>query len=198
MFPELVVLAYPNNQFGMQEPFNPNKPEELYNGIRYVRPGDNFEPKVDYFFEKCDVNGRNQLPIYSFLKTYCGPTFTQFADTSKLFYEPLRLGDIAWNFEKFLIDRNGRPYTRYHPHMKNTTRLAKDIERVLSKQYPVYVPTEYHINTNTPGSDELHVQTNTPGSDELHVQTNTPGSDEQTNTLGSDELHVQTNTPGPR
>jgi len=30
-------------------------------------------------------------------------------------YNPIRVNDITWNFEKFLVDRQGRPRFRFHP-----------------------------------------------------------------------------------
>jgi len=87
-------------------------------------------------FEKVDVNGENEIPIYTFLKGTCGPTFTQFSKTKNLFYEPLRIGDIAWNFEKFLISRDGRPLVRYHPHVVEPQDMAGDIRRLLDEPSP--------------------------------------------------------------
>jgi len=133
----LVVLGYPCNQFGLQEPYG--TPEELYNGIRYVRPGGGFEPALDYMFDKVEVNGENEIPIYTFLKSACGPTFTQFSRTNRLFYEPLRVGDIAWNFEKFLIDRDGHPHTRWHPRVTSALEMGNDIETVMSR------PSQYDV-----------------------------------------------------
>ena len=43
----------------------------------------------------------------------CPPTRSQFASTGNLYYSPKRNSDIRWNFEKFLIDRQGRPVKRY-------------------------------------------------------------------------------------
>lgn len=105
------------------------------NGIRHVRPGGNFEPQLT-MFEKVDVNGENEIPIYTFLKGTCGPTFTQFSKTKNLFYEPLRIGDIGWNFEKFLISRAGVPEVRYHPHVVEPADMAGDIRRLLDEPNP--------------------------------------------------------------
>jgi len=127
----LVILGYPCNQFGKQEPYA--TAEELFNGIRHVRPGGGFEPALDYMFEKVEVNGENEIPIYTFLKNACGPTFTQFSRSTSLFYEPLRVGDIAWNFEKFLIDRDGRPHTRWHPHVTSAEEMAEDVQAVMNR-----------------------------------------------------------------
>lgn len=51
-------------------------------------------------FEKIDVNGSNEAPLYKFLKQKQGGT----------------LGDgIKWNFTKFLVDKNGQPVERFAP-----------------------------------------------------------------------------------
>ena len=42
---------------------------EIYNGIRYVRPGDDFKPKLA-LFRKIDVNGDNEHPLYTYLKVF--------------------------------------------------------------------------------------------------------------------------------
>jgi len=108
------------------------------NGLRWVRPGDGYEPMLDYMFERVEVNGENEIPLYTFLKGACGPTFSQFSRSDRLFYEPLRTGDIAWNFEKFLVDRTGRPVQRYHPHVVDPdhVEMVADIEAVLAAKPP--------------------------------------------------------------
>jgi len=98
-----------------------------------VRPGGGFVPAIDYMFEKVEINGENEIPLYTFLKGACGPTFTQFSKSHNLFYEPMRVGDIAWNFEKFLIDKDGRPHARYHPHVVEPNEMFDDIALVMSK-----------------------------------------------------------------
>ena len=40
---------------------------EIYATIKYVRPGDGFEPNFD-MFAKTEVNGKTENPIYTFLK----------------------------------------------------------------------------------------------------------------------------------
>ncbi|KAK7072893.1 Glutathione peroxidase 3 [Halocaridina rubra] len=99
------------------------------NGIRYVRPGGGFEPQMT-LFEKTEVNGASEDPIFTFLKSGCTYTDTDF--DPNVFYSPLRVGDIAWNFEKFLIDKNGKPYTRYHPSVTDTATLTPDIDALLN------------------------------------------------------------------
>lgn len=46
---------------------------EVLNGIRYVRPGDNFQPKMK-LFKKIDVNGDKEHPLFSYLKVNNGTT----------------------------------------------------------------------------------------------------------------------------
>lgn len=52
------------------------------------------------FLEQVDVNGPNTAPVYQFLKSNAGGF----------------LGDVVkWNFEKFLVDKNGKVVERYPP-----------------------------------------------------------------------------------
>ncbi|KAJ0389609.1 hypothetical protein ATCC90586_011275 [Pythium insidiosum] len=52
------------------------------------------------FFEKRDVNGANARPVFAYLKEQLPGSFGNF---------------VKWNFTKFLVDRNGKPYKRYAP-----------------------------------------------------------------------------------
>ncbi|XP_053633033.2 glutathione peroxidase [Cherax quadricarinatus] len=123
---DFVILGFPCNQFSMLEP---GTNSEIMNGIRYVRPGDGFEPLIT-MFEKTEVNGNNEHPFFTFLKGACESTYTEFY--SDLFYEPIRIGDVQWNFEKFLIGRDGKPYTRYHPDVTDPEDLKDDINTLLN------------------------------------------------------------------
>jgi len=129
---DLVILGWPCNQFGKQEPAATE--EELRNGIQYVRPGGGFIPKLT-LFHKIDVNGENEDPIFTFLKSACDYTDLIFNDS--IFYSPKVIGDINWNFEKFLVGRDGKPYSRYHPRVINETELMPDIDYLLAQQVPV-------------------------------------------------------------
>jgi len=80
--------------------------------LKYIRPGDGFVPNFD-MFAKTDVNGKDQNPIYEFLKSRCRPPREEFSAMKKYYYEPFHARDIRWNFEKFLIDGNGNPVRRY-------------------------------------------------------------------------------------
>ena len=91
----LVVLGFPCNQFLGQEPVSNDKMESACQ----INHGVTFQ-----FMEKIDVNGSKAHPIYKFLKG------------------KLKLGlfssRIKWNFEKFLIDGNGKPIKRFSPKAK--------------------------------------------------------------------------------
>uniref|UniRef100_A0A0E0L8R1 Glutathione peroxidase n=1 Tax=Oryza punctata TaxID=4537 RepID=A0A0E0L8R1_ORYPU len=85
------ILAFPCNQFGAQEPgSNPQIKQFACTRFKAEFP----------IFDKVDVNGPNTAPIYKFLKSSAGGF----------------LGDLVkWNFEKFLVDKNGKVVERYPP-----------------------------------------------------------------------------------
>ncbi|KAK9279090.1 hypothetical protein L1049_012765 [Liquidambar formosana] len=85
------ILAFPCNQFGGQEPgSNPEIKQFACTRFKAEFP----------IFDKVDVNGPNTAPVYQFLKSSAGGF----------------LGDlIKWNFEKFLVDKNGKVVERYQP-----------------------------------------------------------------------------------
>ncbi|CAN0441396.1 unnamed protein product [Lampetra planeri] len=106
----LVILGFPCNQFGLQEPGT--DAAEILNGLRYVRPGGGFVPNFP-LFKRIDVNGDSEAPLYTFLKASCPAPVERFEKIKSLFYEPLKSSDLRWNFDKFLVDAQGRPYMRY-------------------------------------------------------------------------------------
>ncbi|WP_421705469.1 glutathione peroxidase [Alloalcanivorax xenomutans] len=104
----LVVLGFPCNQFGHQEPG-----DEVEIGAFCEK---NYG--VDFpMFAKIDVNGSDAHPLYRYLKSEA----------------PGLLGSegIKWNFTKFLVDREGRVIRRYAPKDKPEA-LAADIEKQLT------------------------------------------------------------------
>ncbi|CAF0723711.1 unnamed protein product [Adineta steineri] len=107
---QFTILGIPCNQFGYQEPAETKT--ELLNGLKYVRPGNNFLPNFPLFWI-VDVNGKNQHPLYEYLKACVPSTKKYFEDHTMIFYEPHHSDDIRWNFEKFLIDSNGHPIMRF-------------------------------------------------------------------------------------
>lgn len=102
-----VVLAFPSNQFGAQEPGS-NAEIKAFACSRY---------KATFpLFAKVDVNGANTAPVYQFLKGQKGGGL---------------LGDgIKWNFGKFLVDKTGNVVERYAP-TTSPSSIKKDIEKLL-------------------------------------------------------------------
>jgi len=103
----LVVLGFPCNQFGRQEPGNGRDIEEfcqLNYGVSFP------------MFAKINVNGRNADPLFKYLK--------------KSKKGILGSEKIKWNFTKFLINRNGDVVARYAPTVK-PGGIAGDIELLL-------------------------------------------------------------------
>lgn len=90
----LVILGFPCNQFGKQEPGDANDIEEFCQ----VNYGVSFP-----IFEKIEVNGRNTHPVFKYLKSKLGG---------------LLGSSIKWNFTKFVVDKNGKPVKRFAPTTK--------------------------------------------------------------------------------
>ena len=106
--PDLVVLGFPCNQFGAQEP-GTEKEIALFCETRFA---------VTFpLFAKIEVNGAGTHPLYAWLK----------AETPG----PERGQEIGWNFTKFLIDRSGKPIARFSPRMA-PSELADDIAKALA------------------------------------------------------------------
>ncbi|MAQ19347.1 MAG: glutathione peroxidase [Sandaracinus sp.] len=103
----LVVLGFPCNQFGAQEP---GSAEEI-SGFCQKNYGVSFP-----MHEKIEVNGDGTHPVYSFLKG----EKPGFLGTEK----------IKWNFTKFLVDKQGKVVKRYAPTTKPEA-IAGDIEKLL-------------------------------------------------------------------
>ena len=107
----LVILAFPCNQFGEQEPLPAAQVEE--------------NMKAEYktifrFMEKLDVNGDDTHPVFDFLK-----------DSDS--FSRRRTPDVEWNFEKFLVNRRGDMFKRYPtsiPVIKS--QLERDIQLLLA------------------------------------------------------------------
>lgn len=104
-----MVLGFPSNQFGEQEPASNEKIKFFCHETYNV----NFD-----MFAKIDVNGKKVSPLYQKLKKEQGGF--------------LWLDNIKWNFTKFLVDANGEVVQRYAPITKPET-LKEDIERLLSR-----------------------------------------------------------------
>jgi len=101
----LVVLGLPCNQFGAQEPGNEAE----------IRKFCSLNYDVSFLLTaKIDVNGPGAHPLYNWLRGQAGG------------------GDIQWNFEKFLIGKDGRFLKRYSPRTApEDAALRDDIQAAL-------------------------------------------------------------------
>uniref|UniRef100_A0A7N8YLX5 Glutathione peroxidase n=1 Tax=Mastacembelus armatus TaxID=205130 RepID=A0A7N8YLX5_9TELE len=101
MFGDLnfTVLGFPCNQFGLQ---SPEVNHETLNILKYVRPGGGFVPKFPVF-GKVEVNGLNEEPLFTYLKESLPFVNPVIGDMKKFYWSPIKVNDIRWNFEKFLI-----------------------------------------------------------------------------------------------
>ncbi|XP_059118367.1 glutathione peroxidase 6 [Peromyscus eremicus] len=124
----VVVLGFPCNQFGKQEPA---KNSEILLGLKYVRPGGGYVPNFQ-LFEKGDVNGENEQKFFSFLKNSCPPTSELLGSSEYLFWNPMKVHDIRWNFEKFLVGSDGVPVMRWF-HMTPVRTVQSDIMEYLNQ-----------------------------------------------------------------
>lgn len=103
----LEIIGFPCNQFAGQEPGSDEQVAEfcrLNFGVTFP------------IMKKIDVNGEKADPLYEWLKAE----------------KPGLLGfkGIKWNFEKFLVDKQGKVYQRYSS-VKNPASISGDIEKLL-------------------------------------------------------------------
>jgi glutathione peroxidase len=103
----LVILGFPCNQFGKQEPGNSDQISEFCE-INY---GVQFP-----MFGKIDVNGKDTHPVFEYLKDELPGTLGK---------------KIKWNFTKFLVGKDGQPIKRFAPTTKPED-LKKHIEKALA------------------------------------------------------------------
>ncbi|KAK3526067.1 hypothetical protein QTP70_014664 [Hemibagrus guttatus] len=124
------ILGFPCNQFGKQEP---GENHEILPMLKYVRPGKGFVPNFQ-LFERGDVNGEKEQSVFTFLKNACPPVGESFGNPiSRLFWEPLKVTDIKWNFEKFLVGPDGKPLMRWFPRV-NVSEVRADIIKLIKEQ----------------------------------------------------------------
>jgi glutathione peroxidase len=104
----LVVLGFPCNQFGKQEPGS-NEEIKQFCSSKY---------NVTFpMFDKIEVNGENRHELYSALAGKDSPF----------------PGDIKWNFNKFLVGKDGKILKRYDSKVTpESAELAKDVEAALA------------------------------------------------------------------
>jgi len=150
------ILGFPCNQFFNQEPGD--NATEIYGVLKNVRPGSGYVPKFQ-LFAKGKVNGAEENEIYTFLKGVCPTTTLAFSARKNLLYDPLSGDDIRWNFEKFLIGKDGKPYRRYDKAL-DPLEIRKDIEYLLGKKVdpdPEPEPAPYTPPEHVYAPDPDHV-----------------------------------------
>lgn len=102
-----VILGFPANNFGAQEP-GTNEEIKAFCSRKY---------SVTFpMYSKISVKGADQAALYSYLTTETAPGFR---------------GEIKWNFTKFLVDRNGNVVQRFEPAI---TPDSKEITAAIEKQ----------------------------------------------------------------
>jgi len=103
----LVVLGFPANNFGAQEP-GTNEEIKTFCTRKY---------SVTFpIYAKISVKGSDQAPLYTYLTKDTGPGIR---------------GDIKWNFTKFLVDRKGNVVQRFEPAV---TPNSKEVIAAIEKQ----------------------------------------------------------------
>ena len=127
----LEILDFPCNQFGEQASGTIQEIHQFCTA--------NFDIQFPQF-DKIEVNGENEAPLYTYLKAQKGFSGFDLNDkTGKFMDEMLRKkdadydkkSDIKWNFTKFLISRDGRVIKRYEP-MDKITDIEADICKELN------------------------------------------------------------------
>ena len=103
----LVILGFPCNQFGNQEP---GDEKSIAEGC-IINYGVTFP-----MFSKVDVNGENAHPVFNYLKSELKGV--------------LGTGRVKWNFTKFLVGKDGKPLKRFSPTTK-PEKIEKYLETIL-------------------------------------------------------------------
>ena len=86
--------------------------------------------------KKCDVNGENEIPLYTFLKSQKGfdgwgyslKGFGMWFVSKILSSSTKKDNDIQWNFTKFVVDKNGNVVKRFEP-----TNSMEEVEECIKK-----------------------------------------------------------------
>ncbi|KGB78115.2 glutathione peroxidase [Cryptococcus deuterogattii R265] len=108
----LVVLGFPSNEFGGQEPGSDDDIAQfctLNHGVTFP------------LMKKSEVNGKNMNEVFAWLKSQKGEHVGGVAGTTA----------IKWNFTKFLVDKEGKCVGRYGSSTK-PEKLKEEIEKLLS------------------------------------------------------------------
>jgi glutathione peroxidase len=108
--PGFVILGFPANNFGAQEP-GTNAEIKTFCSHNYNVTF----PK----YGKVSVTGADQTPLYQYLTKEADPTHA---------------GDIRWNFTKFLVDGNGRVVERFESAVTpDSTDVVAAVKKLLKQ-----------------------------------------------------------------
>lgn len=124
----LEILDFPCDQFGHQAPGDDNQIHEFCQ-LKYKTSFDNFK--------KIEVNGANEIPLYTFLKSQQG--FKGFTGLKGVLMNTVvgkidpdfkNNANIKWNFTKFLVDREGNVIDRFESTVE-PDKIEESIEKLL-------------------------------------------------------------------
>ena len=124
----LEILDFPCNQFGNQAP---GTDEEIHEFCTFK-----YHTKFEQF-KKIDVNGENESPLFTFLKSQKG--FEGLPGLQGKMLAPVlkkmdpdykNNSNIKWNFTKFLVDKQGNVVRRYEPTV-TPKNIEEDIKEIL-------------------------------------------------------------------
>ena len=131
----LEILDFPCNQFGEQAPGTIQEIHQFCTA--------NFNIHFPQF-DKIEVNGAGEHPLYTYLKSQKGFSGFDLTDQKGKFMDDMlrksdagydKKNDIKWNFTKFLVSRDGRVIKRYEPTDKMSdieTDIQMELNPVLS------------------------------------------------------------------
>jgi len=105
-----VILGFPANNFGSQEP-GTNAEIKTFCQSKY---------SVTFpMYGKVSVKGDDQTPLYQYLTKDANPTLK---------------GDIKWNFTKFLVNRNGKVVARFEPDVTpDSPQVTAEIDKLIKQ-----------------------------------------------------------------
>ena len=106
----LVVMGFPANNFGAQEP-GTNEEIKTFCSRKY---------SVKFpMFSKISVKGGDEAPLYQYLTKTASPSVA---------------GEIKWNFTKFLVDKQGNVISRFEPNVTpDSPEVTSAVEKALAK-----------------------------------------------------------------
>jgi glutathione peroxidase len=113
----LRILAFPANNFGRQEPGTNDQIKQFCKS--------KYDVSFD-LFAKISVKGDDQAPLYKYLTNHSDKAIA---------------GEVKWNFQKYLIGRDGQVIAKFAPQTKpDDQKLTSTIEKALAAKRPEQKP----------------------------------------------------------